>query len=190
MAKCDYCGTRIWMGGVRAGEKRFCNKKCYQDGMLIPASDQVPPDVIRQQIEQLHQGQCPKCNGPGPVDVHPSYLVYSMLIITRWSSQLQLSCRSCGVKEQLSKAGICLVAGWWGFPWGLIFTPIQIGRNLIGVFSPPDPAHPSWKLEKMIRVHIGNQILAQNQARVQQPPAVPASTPPPLRSPQEPPAPY
>ncbi len=27
---------------------------------------------------------------------------------------------------------VSLAFGWWGFPFGLIFTPISIGKNLLG----------------------------------------------------------
>jgi hypothetical protein len=172
------------MGGVRAGEKRYCNKKCYEEGTVIAAANQVSADVIREQTELLHRGNCPKCQGRGPVDVHTSYLVYSMLIMTRWSSARQLSCRSCGASEQLKKTGICLVAGWWGFPWGIVLTPVQITRNIIGLVAPPDPARPSPALERMVRVHIGNQLLAQSRAQqaAAAPPPAP-SAPPPLSGP-------
>jgi len=184
MAKCAYCGTGIWMGGVRAGEKRYCNRKCYEEGTVIAAANQVSPDIIREQTDLLHRGNCPKCKGRGPVDIHTSHLVYSMLVLTRWSSTRQLSCRACGVKDQLSKAGICLVAGWWGIPWGLLLTPVQITRNIIGLVSPPDPARPSPALERLVRVHIGTQLLAQSRAAaLQAAPAPAAPTPPPLTGP-------
>ena len=36
-----------------------------------------------------------------------------------------------------------LLFGWWGFPFGLVITPVQIGRNLVGMFR----AHRSDKTE-------------------------------------------
>jgi hypothetical protein len=32
----------------------------------------------------------------------------------------------------LSWTALSLAFGWWGFPFGLIFTPIAVGRNLLG----------------------------------------------------------
>jgi hypothetical protein len=74
------------------------------------------------------------------------------LIITRWSSRLQVSCRSCGVKTQLGDAVISLVAGWWGFPWGLVLTPVQVVRNIISLASPPDRLVPSQLLRQRVRL--------------------------------------
>ena len=165
MDKCDYCGSRIFFGGVRQDGRRFCNNKCYQEGYLLPMSNEVPADVVQQQIDTVHQGNCPKCRGRGPVDVHTSYKVYSLIYITRWSSMPQISCQSCGRNKQLLMAGFCLLFGWWGIPSGLILTPVQITRNLMGVFSPPDPRRPSALLEKLIRLHVARQVLANSQAK-------------------------
>ena len=47
----------------------------------------------------------------------------------------QISCRRCGLKSQAAGAAFPLVLGWWGFPWGLVVTPVQIGRNIGGMTS-------------------------------------------------------
>jgi hypothetical protein len=164
MAKCAYCNSTIFFGGVRKGDQRFCNAKCYNEGLLISASQQIPAQVFNREIEQVHQGLCPKCGGSGPVDVHTSYQVFSLVFLTRWSSTPQLSCRSCGLSGQLRGLGMSLLLGWWGFPWGLIMTPVQITRNLIGIFRPPDPAQPSPQLQKMVKLHIARQLAASSRA--------------------------
>src|SRR5438477_6863991 len=143
MAKCSYVCTTIIFGGKREGELRFCNDKCKSAGILLIAPQQLPDSVIQSKVWKVHQGNCPRCNGPGPVDVHTSYQVWSALLLTSWKSRPQISCRSCGIRSQLGDAAFCLVLGWWGFPWGLILTPIQICRNLIGVVRGVDPVQPS-----------------------------------------------
>ena len=167
MAKCDYCNSTILLGGVSLGKLRFCNQKCYQDGFLLTTSQQVPADIVKQQVDQLHQGQCPKCHGRGPVDVHTSYQVFSFLIFTHWSTKPQILCHSCGVKSQIGRTLTSLLFGWWGFPWGLIITPVQIARNIIGICSAPNATRPSPQLEKLVRLHIATQLVAQNQANQQ-----------------------
>jgi hypothetical protein len=160
MAKCDYCNSTIFFGGVKQGGVQFCNKKCYQNGALKAVSSQIPPEVIQQQVSQVHQGQCPKCQGPGPVDVHTSHQVFSFLVLTRWTSKPQVSCRSCGVKSQLNGMALSLVCGWWGIPWGIILTPVQIGRNIVGLVRPPEVSRPSMQLEKMVKLHLASRIAA------------------------------
>ena len=48
-----------------------------------------------------------------------------------------------------------MLPGWWGFPFGLIMTPVQVMRNLAGIFGGPNPASPSPALEKLIRRRLG-----------------------------------
>jgi hypothetical protein len=158
MANCGYCGTKILFGGSRMGDQRYCNATCAQRGALLNLSRQLPDTTINQQLWSVHQGRCPKCTGAGPVDVHTSYRVYSFLVMTRWVNTPQVSCRACGVKSQMTGAGLSLLLGWWGFPWGLIMTPVQIGRNIAAACSPPDPTKPSSQLERLVRVNIAAQV--------------------------------
>lgn len=164
MASCDSCGSTILFGGVRQGDRRFCNARCQSAGALMQISSSIPEGQVTEAIWRVHQGMCPKCQGPGPVDVYTSHSVWSALVITRWSSQPQLSCRSCGVKAQLGAAALSLVVGWWGFPWGLLLTPIQVIRNVAGILSPPDAYTPSPKLERQVRLSLGSQLAQQARA--------------------------
>lgn len=163
MPKCDYCGTGILMGGVRNGNQRFCNNRCAQNAYILSLSQNIPEADIDRKVEEVWRGNCPKCGGHGPVDVHKFHQVYSMLVLTRWTSNQQLSCRSCGIKRQAGATLISLVFGWWGFPWGLGLTPVQITRNIVGMVSGPDSSRPSAELRRVVQIHIGSQILAANQ---------------------------
>jgi len=165
MAKCDYCSSTIIFGGRRDANGRFCNKKCQGRGALLAISRQLPDSDVQDRVWKVHQGLCPKCSGAGPVDVHVSHTVWSALILTSWSSAPQLSCRSCGIKSQAVGAAFSMVLGWWGFPWGLVVTPIQIGRNLFGMSRPPEPSKPSLQLEKVVRMTIAAQALQQQSAQ-------------------------
>lgn len=161
MAKCDYCGSLILFGGVRDGDLRFCNDKCHSGGALLKVSSQIPEDLLQKQLWEVHQGACPSCQGRGPVDVHTAHQIWSALVLTSWKSVPQVSCRSCGVKEQLKSLVLCLVAGWWGFPWGVVMTPVQVVRNLSGMIKGPDPMNPSPQLEKLVRMHMARRAMAQ-----------------------------
>lgn len=173
MAKCDYCGSTIFFGGARAGQKRFCNDRCRQNGLIFSASQTIPPNVLEKQIEEVWRGNCPKCRGLGPVDVHRFYQVWSVLVLTRWTTSYQISCRSCATKRQTGALLFSFFLGWWALP-GLILTPIQLTRNAIKMVSGPDSSAPSADLRKLVQVHIGSQILAANQqkAGTAQPPLI------------------
>src|SRR4029077_19280120 len=69
MKKCSTCGTSILLGGKSDGELRYCSTRCQQQGALMRPSRQLPDAEVRQQLMSLHQGLCPKCHGPGPVDL-------------------------------------------------------------------------------------------------------------------------
>ncbi len=163
MARCSYCGSSILFGGVSEGKLRFCNANCHRQGYLLALADQIPEDLMAEHLAEVHQGDCPKCGGPGPIDVHTSYSVWSALVLTSWRSNPQVCCRSCGIKAKLGGAVSSGVLGWWGFPWGLFVTPIQVVRNLAGVLSSPNPTVPSAQLENIVRVNLAARIVEANR---------------------------
>lgn len=163
MTKCDYCGTAILFGGKRDANGRFCNQKCQGRGGLMALSRQMPESVVQEQVMKAHQGPCPKCQGPGPIDVHVAHKVWSALLLTQWSSTPQVSCRACGLKSQAAGAAFSMLLGWWGIPWGLLFTPIQIGRNVYGM-TRAESLRPSAQLEKIIRMNIAATAARANSA--------------------------
>jgi hypothetical protein len=163
MASCAYCNTTIIFGGKRNGNLRFCNAICEREGALALLAEALPAADVGPFIGRVHRGNCPKCSGPGPVDVHTSYRVWSALVLTQWSSRPMVGCKACGTKQQLTDIAFSLVLGWWGFPWGILMTPIQIGRNVWGLLSPPDPTSPSLALEKMLRLQLASTLTNQHQ---------------------------
>ena len=162
MAKCAYCGSMLLFGGKKEGDLRFCNDACWQKGRVLVVARQIPDEVVKQRTHEIHGGACPRCNQRrGPVDVHTSHKVWSMILMTSWSSVPQISCRSCGVKSMLSATASSLLLGWWGIPWGIFITPVQISKNIWGLVRSDESAHPSGKLEQMVRVGLASHALAQ-----------------------------
>jgi hypothetical protein len=158
------------MGGVRAGDQRFCNNKCHQNAYILSVTKNVPPAVLDRKVEEVWRGNCPKCRQLGPIDVHKVHEVWSALILTRWTTKVQVSCHSCAIKRQLGGVVFSLFFGWWGFPWGLILTPVQITRNIVGMSRGPDSARPSKDLRKLVLVNLGTQMMAGQKAANQPPP--------------------
>lgn len=163
MASCAYCSTTILFGGKRNGDLRFCNDKCEQKGALALIADQLSPADVASYIGSVHRGSCPECSGPGPVDVHTSYRVWSALLLTQWSSRPLVSCSRCGTKQKLGDTAFSLFLGWWGFPWGILMTPVQLGRNIFALLKGPDPASPSPALEKILRLHLAAQTIERER---------------------------
>lgn len=164
MAKCGYCNSTVLIAGAKEGEQRFCNEQCRQRGLLMAISKEVPLEQIEQAVREVHQGQCPQCGGQGPVDVSTAYKIWSAVLLTSWKSDLQICCRSCGRKRQAYGLLTSLLAGWWGIPWGLVMTPVQIGRNIVGMTRSYDAYQPSPELENVVRLAIASRLVEQAQA--------------------------
>jgi hypothetical protein len=156
MARCDHCGTIILFGAVKRGDLRFCNAACSSFTDQDRASEAVSDQEIEDQAWELHDGDCPICGGPGPVDIRVSHRVYSAIAWTSWSSRPELCCESCGRKKFLRDGAFSFLLGWWGFPFGLVVTPVQVLRNVGGLMGrgQPDPDEPSEALRSLVRLRI------------------------------------
>lgn len=149
--KCKQCGTFFFLGGIRRGEQRFCNHRCDRFNYELTRSEAIPTEVVDDQVRRVHEGPCPRCQGPGPVDIFSSYRVWSVLLVTSWSRRCHICCRSCAVKSQLGDTLFATILGWWSL-WGIVATPLQIGKNIVALLHPPDPSRPSEALRKQVRI--------------------------------------
>jgi hypothetical protein len=172
MASCDFCNTTILFGGSFEGNHRFCSDACRSKSILLKEASRLPAEWVRGQTQAVHSGSCPKCGGTGPVDVHKAHRVWSAVFLTSWSSHPAISCRKCALKRQAGSLLYSLVLGWWGLPWGLIWTPVQVVRNVIGMVKPPSPDAPSPSLERAIAFELAAQQL-QPQPGTGVPPPLP-----------------
>jgi hypothetical protein len=163
MAKCDSCGTTILLGGKRQDGLRFCNDKCQSDGQLLAFAKSLPKELVLEKLGEVYNGSCPKCGGRGPVDVHNSYRIWSLLVLTSWSTHPIISCRSCARNQQLGHLLFSMVAGWWGFPWGIFITPVQLVRNVVALMGGPKPGNPSPILESFVRRQVAGEIAIRSE---------------------------
>lgn len=158
MARCGTCNTIILFGAMKDGDRSFCNPGCHEAMLLERASKAIPEEVIRGRLEEIHRSDCPVCAGPGPVDLHESHHVWSLIVFTSSQRKVQLSCQSCGTRARLMATVSSGLFGWWGMPWGLIMTPVQIVRNLAGLAGGPDPEIPSEALERAVRLDVASSL--------------------------------
>ena len=168
MASCAHCSNWIIFDGKHFGRNVYCSDTCLKAGQLVQAGSRVNNDLVRQQADAIFGGECPKCSRRrGPVDIRKIHMVWSLLIITRWGTNVQLSCQSCAMMPQVGALAFCAVAGWWGFPWGLVMTPVQMVRNVGELLTRPK-REPSADLMNVVRLQLAAQA---------------AATPPPLPPP-------
>ena len=160
MATCAYCGETIVFGGVKASGLRFCNATCQGKARTLAAAAPMPDDAVAELARQIHSGPCPRCRGPGPVNVHVAYWVWSALAFTRWGNQQQVSCRRCAVKAQSGRLALSAAFGWWGFPYGILITPVQVGRTAMAIAAPPKPEQPSTRLVNVARAYLTSRSQA------------------------------
>jgi hypothetical protein len=157
MASCAACGTTILFGGVRDGESRFCNAKCKAEGSLRLAIEEVPDALVSSRVWVIREGRCPECRGVGPVDLHCSYRVWSGLIIVMHSTRPHICCRRCGTRAQWRDAAFSFVLGWWSL-WGVIWTPLQLYRNMRGILRSDGPSETTPQLELLVRAQLADDL--------------------------------
>ncbi|MCX8108380.1 MAG: hypothetical protein N3G20_06205 [Verrucomicrobiae bacterium] len=158
MAVCGYCSSTIIFGGITSAGKLYCSERCSESARLLRLSEKVPYKLVLRKLDELHRGPCPKCGGPGPVDVYRSYRICSALVVSRWTNVPEVCCRKCAAKNQIVGVLYSLCLGWWSIPWGIILTPVQIYRNLRALFHTPRLDRPSSELEHLVRVGLAARI--------------------------------
>ena len=166
MARCRYCRSLILLGGKKERGLRFCSDKCHQQWGLQAVGSEVPDDIVEQYIERIHAGHCPRCGRQGTIGIRGSYTVWSIAYFTAWRSKTRICCRLCGFKSQLGGILFSLLFGWWGVPFGLIMTPIQIARNLAGMISTPNLSRSPTQLENLVRIDIAAKLAKGKQYAV------------------------
>ncbi|MDR0705012.1 MAG: hypothetical protein LBF88_08490 [Planctomycetaceae bacterium] len=163
MSNCTNCGEFILFGGIKDGLNHFCSEKCRQRFSLAAieqlAQEHLPDNFVEQQVNEFHQSDCPCCGGRGPIDIHNSYRCVSLIVLTRSQTIPQLSCRSCAGSAKLKNLLLTGFFGWWGLPWGLVLTPLYIGKNLYGLIFPTPSDRPSEQLRQHVKTTLLIQIL-------------------------------
>jgi len=157
MKKCDQCGAMILFGPVREGSQQYCSYNCRDVGLDGIAAVELPRDFIIEKAQEVYSGNCPKCGGEGPIDVHVSHKVWSLVAISSFKSVPSICCNRCGRKLRHKAMAFCALFGWWGFPWGIFGTPAQIFKNFrssnYGANEEPSP-----ELIEMVRIDLAKQF--------------------------------
>jgi hypothetical protein len=161
MASCACCGKTVFFGKKSGGES-YCSDDCLACGPIHSLAKTLPEHLVRHEADKIFKSACPVCRTPGATDVHASHTIWSALVVTSWNSQVRFSCKPC-VKRQLLASGQSLLLGWWGFPWGILGTPITIGRNVWGMLTKIGAHQPSPALLRHTRSMIAARQIEQSR---------------------------
>ena len=156
---CPSCGNSVLFGGIKEGNKRYCSKKCFQLDEINRIAAKIPDNIVDALVVKLHDGHCPKCHGAGPIDIHKSYSIYSVVIYTKWKTIEHLLCKKCATKQQVSDLAGSLLLGWWGIPFGILITPIISLSNVIAMMKSPGKKGPTKSLKRWARTMLANKEL-------------------------------
>jgi hypothetical protein len=94
------------------------------------------PNAPRQAIDPI---PCASC---GAVSAQPRYIIFwyaiSLILVTSRRTMQGVFCPSCAPKKAVQASAITWLLGWWGFPWGPIWTIGALYRNVLGGTRPAD----------------------------------------------------
>lgn len=159
MRICAHCQKSVTSEGKWDGPLRYCSKECLDAGPTGPFAVQISRETVDREAWKVHQGPCPVCGGRGPVDVHRSHWAWSALLATWWNSTRHVCCIACAHKALRKDTAFTLLLGWWGFPFGLIITPIQVFRNVRALMWSMETSRPSPELVWLVGSELTHNAL-------------------------------
>jgi hypothetical protein len=135
--------------------------RAQYDTMSIDTSDHAsaeaegsPPDPI-------------VCSCCGKVTAQPRYAIFfevkSFIVMTKRSVIQGIFCSACAEKKALKASAISWVLGWWGIPWGFIYTIHAISNNLMGGKRPYEvnarlAAHQAWFFAAIGKINMARAV--------------------------------
>ncbi|MBV9081806.1 MAG: J domain-containing protein [Acidobacteriaceae bacterium] len=109
----------------------------YDAQSYEPDADGVQADhVATRQQNDAEPVVCCVCHS---ISAQPRYVVYryvTSLIVTRRHAYHGIFCPECGARQAAKASLITWFFGWWGIPWGPIYSIRAIGSNMLGGIQP------------------------------------------------------
>lgn len=106
----------------------------YDTSGLNTNSYESGPQAEERPLEPI------KCTVCGCITAQPRYAVfykvYSYLVMTHKDATQGMYCAVCAAKQALKCSAITWFFGWWGFPWGPLYSVPALFRNLLGGEQP------------------------------------------------------
>jgi hypothetical protein len=156
---CPSCGLSVLFGGIKHNGVKYCSKKCFDSDSTNRFASEIPDGEVESFAREIYAGSCPACNGDGPIDVFKSYFTYSIILYTNYKTKEHVVCVACARKVQRKDMALSALVGWWGFPFGLIITPIILLMNSVALLLNPAQKGPTKALIKQSRYILANKKL-------------------------------
>jgi hypothetical protein len=124
----------------------------------------APPDSASGAQDTPEPIRCSVC---GAVSAQPRYVVFyrvvSFLTASRSEPVQGIYCARCAEKASLKASAFTWILGWWGIPWGPLYSVHAIALNLFGGTRPPDVnarvlAHQAWYLASTGRTEVARAV--------------------------------
>ena len=97
----------------------------------MPQNRQYTIEEIEAYAMLLRNLPCPVCNDTSSgLNGTLSHTVKSFILFTTSRAEPTVGCPDCLDKQNDNAILSTALLGWWGFPWGLIKTPVYIYRNI------------------------------------------------------------
>jgi hypothetical protein len=91
----------------------------------------VPPGIAGAE-GLTWEGLADELTRGGRLVVYHYCMSFGILTYFRSSKVYLVRGGESGLSKGLSYVLLSLLVGWWGFPWGFIYTPLAIVKNLAG----------------------------------------------------------
>lgn len=157
--RCAVCNSIILETPLMWGQLQFCSTVCVSRMQATFPPIPLASTVVDEAVVSVFTGLCPECHRRGPVDLHSAHSITSILIRSQWQTQSIICCRPCAKRKQLAAIFSSFLKGWWCLPWGPIFTPGQIVRNLVEMIRDARSVGPSQSLREHLTLNLAHRGL-------------------------------
>ncbi|MEI6986770.1 MAG: J domain-containing protein [Rhodospirillaceae bacterium] len=135
---------------------------------LIPERSVSPPSVMAPGV-WTHTPPAPvepiTCSHCGTISAQPRYAIYWRVIGFGLGTLRQpvrgVFCRSCADGQALRASAVTLLLGWWGLPWGPVWTIKALWSNMLGGRQPADLNTNLLRHQLHYFMSVGNYALAR-----------------------------
>ena len=125
-------GEGLKPGVIEIIEKEIAKRNLNPDLLagIIAQNKTYTSEEIEQYAQLLSNLPCPVCDSnQQKLNGTVAHTVKSFLIFTTSERKPTIACPDCLDQVNDKAAWSTALLGWWGFPWGLLKTPVYIYRN-------------------------------------------------------------